>query len=240
MMMPKFEDIVEFVRDGEADPKMAKQLAQHPDGDELLKQARFVARMLKRRSGSAESSGRVAEAELADMSFEAMSLEASSDGFLQASEAEMRRQPKRSVRDLLRPYQYAVQSLGELTVAIKGKLVALAYMPSEATRDVPGKPPPGFAWGGQEKEGIEVHGSGITLSLPDSVAVGEALPIRLSHGARQMPARGQEVIFMPETGPFVRYEADDDGRLLMPVPAQAGTLRIEAGTTQFLTVKRKK
>ena len=46
MMTPKFIDVVEYVRTGEDDPEMKELLEQHPNGAALLKQARFIARLL--------------------------------------------------------------------------------------------------------------------------------------------------------------------------------------------------
>ena len=49
MMMPKFIDVIEFVKDGQSDPEMEETLRLHPDGQELLKQARFICKMLATR-----------------------------------------------------------------------------------------------------------------------------------------------------------------------------------------------
>ena len=65
-------------------------------------------------------------------------------------------------------------------------------------------------------------------------------PVRLAHGARQMPAVGRELIFMPESGPFVRFEADEEGKVQLPGPEESGTLRIDAGVIQVLRIRRKK
>jgi hypothetical protein len=55
-----------------------------------------------------------------------------------------------------------------------------------------------------------------------------------------MPAVGRKIIFMPESGPFVNSEADENGQVQLPIPEESGTLRIDAGVTQVLHVKRKK
>ena len=41
MMKPKFDDVLDYVKDGEVDPEMSELLDLDPDGQELLKQARF-------------------------------------------------------------------------------------------------------------------------------------------------------------------------------------------------------
>ena len=60
MMTPKFTDVVEFVRGGEDDPEMEALLKQHPDGRELLKQARFINKMLERKIDEWDSPGKAA------------------------------------------------------------------------------------------------------------------------------------------------------------------------------------
>ena len=57
MMKPKFDDVIEYVRAGEDDPDLKKLLELHPNGKELLKQARFICRMLERKAGKDEETG---------------------------------------------------------------------------------------------------------------------------------------------------------------------------------------
>src|SRR5210317_1547335 len=61
MMKPKFADVVEFVKDGQKDPEMEKMLSAHPDGPELLKQARFICKMLENEA-QADRGGGIAAA----------------------------------------------------------------------------------------------------------------------------------------------------------------------------------
>ena len=55
MMKPSFDDVVEYVKAGEVDPEMAEILDLDPDGQELLRQARFICKALRDRYG--ESGG---------------------------------------------------------------------------------------------------------------------------------------------------------------------------------------
>ena len=52
MMQPSFDDLIEYVRAGETDPEMQELLAGNPDGQELLKQARFICKVLQDRYGA--------------------------------------------------------------------------------------------------------------------------------------------------------------------------------------------
>ena len=66
MMKPTFDDVIEYVRTGEDDPELKKLLDHHPDGKELLKQARFICRMLERKAGKDKDKSGPAIAALED------------------------------------------------------------------------------------------------------------------------------------------------------------------------------
>ena len=53
MMKPNFDDVIEYVKAGEDDPEMEEMLDLHPDGQELLKQARFICKVLRGPHGTA-------------------------------------------------------------------------------------------------------------------------------------------------------------------------------------------
>ena len=57
MMKPKFADGAEFVRDGQKEPELEKMLSAHPDGLELLKQARFICKMLEKEAKADRGTG---------------------------------------------------------------------------------------------------------------------------------------------------------------------------------------
>ena len=77
MMQPSFDDLVEYVRAGETDPEMQELLAGNPDGQELLKQARFICKVLHDRYGASGDASNVADADAAfDDQSEALGLEA--------------------------------------------------------------------------------------------------------------------------------------------------------------------
>ena len=57
MMKPNFIDVVEYVKDGQKDPEMEKMLSAHPDGPELLKQARFICKMLEKEAKASDLGG---------------------------------------------------------------------------------------------------------------------------------------------------------------------------------------
>ena len=237
MMKPTFDDVIEYVRTGEDDPELKKLLDHHPDGKELLKQARFICRMLERKAGKdkdksgpaiaalEDSFGRMEEADLLAMEPARKAFGTAGPGW---------------ARSYIGREDTTVVELGTLEIAAEGERVALSYRPSKAVMERYGRPSLLKYMAAQSRvEGIFVRGHAIQLSLPRTVPAGERLTVHLSHGARQMPARGREVIFMPETGPFLKLKADEDGRIDMPVPEQPGTLRIDTGITELLGIRLK-
>jgi hypothetical protein len=239
MMTPKFEDVVEYVRGGADDPEMEALLDQHPDGDELLRQARFIVRMLKRAAEETDRPGIAAKREIAAANLKRAAA-VNAMRALEISSEKMSLQLSESRESFFDDDRRGDESLGTLEFSTEGERVSLSYQPSKVSMRFRGKPYPKFELPESGVEGIEIRGAGITLSLPDAVAAGEPLPVRLSHGARQMPAIGREMIFMPDSGPFVRFEADDEGKVHLPIPEASGTLRIDAGRTELLHIRVKK
>ncbi len=237
MMKPKFDDVIEYVRAGEDDPELKKLLDLSPDGKELLKLARFICRMLERRFRRERDPGGSALAALSARSDQMVELQE----FASESVGETFGFAKRRLlRHRFRREDREVVDLGTLELADEGEQVALSYAPSEQADGfissflVDSEPPKPIL------AGIHIRGATIQLALPESAPAGKLLTVHLSHGARQMPARGREVIFMPETGPFLKLRADQEGRIDFPVPESPGTLRIDTAITELLRIRLKK
>ena len=124
---------------------------------------------------------------------------------------------------------------------IEDDQVTLSYAPSTAVMDRYGKPYLIKYFAAQKDiEGIQIRGSEITISIQDSLPSGEPMPLRMTSRTQQMPARNLGLIFMPDTGPFVRFKTDKEGVVELPVPDQPGTLRIETRAPQILHIKLNK
>jgi hypothetical protein len=236
MMKPKFDDVIEYVRAGKDDPELEKQLDMHPDGKEFLKLARFICRMLEREDQQRRGGGFAALEKTAG--FEKPS-EAVHSASFSVESPESARISEGDIAQFLGAGP-DITELGTLEFAFEDERVVLSYEPAEQADEfissflVGSEPPkPTLA-------GIHIRGATITLSLPESVLAGEPLIVHLSHGARQMPARRQEAVFMPEIGPFLKLRADEAGRIDMPVPEQPGTLRIDTRITELLQIRLKK
>jgi hypothetical protein len=244
MMKPEFDDLVEYVRAGEVDPEMQELLDHNPDGQELLKQARFICKVLRDRYGESGDSGdsmNVADAdaagggslEVAAMEDEIIAAEepATRMFYQSASLREPRKPRKRRppfVGSLLASIESANQDFGVLKFTTHDERVWASYEAS------PVKKIPTSQLG---LLGLQIQSIRLNISLRESVAVDDPIVLRLSNSIRQTPSRYTELVFMPEAGPFVRFGSDDQGDAELPSPIQSGILRIETSEPHFLQIK---
>ena len=121
--------------------------------------------------------------------------------------------------------------LGMLEYAIEGEQVVLSYMPSATAIKLVAAL--------AASESIQIPARRYTLSLPHTQAADEPVVIRVAHRLNNMPAKSLNLIFMPESGPFVRLRTDSNGLLPLRLSDQPGTLRIEAPMPQLLRIQPK-
>jgi len=249
MMKSKFDDVIEYVKAGENDPEVEKMLHLHPDGQELLKQARFICKMLQRQSESTDNGDIAASFNkivgsvegVADLrSMEYLGAKRPRRTFYQEAPLSIRASQSLSISRKIKGGERDVEDLGTLELAMEGKQVALSYDPSEAvvrrTRNIKS---PRVATAQTDFEGILIHGRSLTLSVPETLASDEPVTIRVNQYIGNLPAKHLELIYMPDSGPFVRVETDDEGCAKLPMPEQSGTLRIESGIPHLLHIKLK-
>ena len=247
MMRPKFDDVLEYVKAGEVDPEMSEVLDLDPDGQELLKQARFICKVLRDRYGESGDVGIAADADMAwgDMQADAMmnleSLEPEEPKtrtFHQSAPLRPpRRKQSRSLGRILAGIDSERQDLGTLSFTVGDEHISASYQPSAVVASYAKK------FGGKTPElqlgllGVQIQSMSINISLPESIAVGDPITLQLSRSLRQMPARYLDLVFMPDIGPFVRLQSDDQGSADLPDPIQSGILRIETDESHFLQIK---
>jgi len=247
MMKPKIDDVIEYVKAGEDDRQMEKMLDLHPDGQEFLKQARFICRMLQDQAESKDTGGLAAgfgsaklESPVAMHSAESMLVR---DELTFYQEAPLRRRAKRSpsIGDMIEGEGQRSEDLGTLEFVVEVDQVVLSYEPSEAVvrRRARQSRAPKVAATQMDFEGILIHGRGYMVSVPDTLAGDESVTIRVTRNTNNLPVKNLGLIFMPDSGPFMRVETDSEGRAELPLPAQSGTLRIESGIPHHLHIKLK-
>jgi hypothetical protein len=250
MMKPKFADVVEYVKDGQEDPEMEKMLSAHPDGQELLKQARFICKMLENEAEASDVGGMAAKFRLdvaasdrrvAQM-MSAESMREPEESFAEYHSAELRaplyRKP--SIAQMIDRAGGRGEDLGTLMYEDVGERIEFSYEQSETAKSRYGEAFLSHHFRGQDKpEGLHIISKTINITVPESVAKGEPVSIRVTIGSRQRPATNKKIIFMPDSGPFEELQADNTGMLQIPGPDRPGTLRIETPILQFLHIKRK-
>jgi hypothetical protein len=232
MMKPKFEDVLDYVRIGDKDPHMEKMLQFHPDGPELLKQAKFICKMLERRAKPADDS------DLAERSDEPVpdlrkffarreSISVRDESPLAGEYfQELARQApadeSSSIDRLVEQASRSREELGTLVITVEGEQATLSFGPGKVQKDI---------------DGIQISGIGITMFLPETLASNEPLTIRVSRSGQPRPVTGLKFIFMPDRGHFVRGATNRDGIVELPMPERSGILRIDSDPPQLLYVE---
>lgn len=250
MMKSEFDDVIEYVKAGENDPEVEKMLHLHPDGQELLKQARFICKMLQRQSESTDDGDIAASLHkivggvegVSDLrSMEYLGAKRPRRTFYQEAPLSIRASQSLSISRKIKGGERDVEDLGTLELAMEGKQVALSYDPSEAvvrrTRNIKS---PRVAPAQTDFEGILIQTRGYTLSLPNALTSDEPVAIRVNQNVSNLPVKQLELIYMPDSGPFVRIKTDNEGCATLPMPEQSGTLRIESGIPHLLHINLKK
>ena len=251
MMMPKLIDVVEFVKDGQSDPEMAEMLSLHPDGQELLKQARFICKML---DNEADAKAAVGD-ELASFDMDAagpteiaaMQPEMFSSNAVESSRvfepAALMESPEysSSISRMVENIGRDGEDLGDLVFEDDGEQSLFAYEPSSFGQYKLDDPK--LTSSLQMEVGtknIRILGNNISVFVPKSVPAGERLSVRIAFGLRETPAHGFPFLYMPESGPFLELEADDNGVIELQMTDLPGTLRFDKPTPQFLHIQAKR
>jgi hypothetical protein len=251
MMMPKFIDVIEFVKDGQSDPEMEKTLSLHPDGQELLKQARFICKML---DNEADAKAAVGD-ELASLDMDADEVagtaamrseepariaERSSSSYELAARIEPPEYSS-SIRRMIEQFGREGEDLGSLVFEDDGEQSLFTYEPSSFANTKLNDPKLTSSLQLQVgTKNIRVLGNDISVFVPNSVPAGERLSVRITYGLRETPAHGFPFLYMPESGPFLELEADNNGVIELQMSDLPGTIRFDKPTPQFLHIKSKK
>ena len=232
MIKPKFEDVLDYVRAGDEDRNMELMLRHDPNGPELLKQAKFICKMLERQAKPADEGDPAPDldAPVGDLrrvfaAKESISVRDESPPAGEYFQAIARQAPadeSSSIDRLVEQASRSREELGTLVITVEGEQATLSYGPSKAQKDI---------------DGIQIPGRGITMFLPETLASNETLTIRVSRSGQQSPATGLKFIFMPDSGHFVRGGTNREGIVELPMPERSGILRIDSDPPQLLYVE---
>jgi hypothetical protein len=95
----------------------------------------------------------------------------------------------------------------------------------------------GFMSGRASTGELKIRGMGIEISAPGTQEQYEAVRLSITDTRLRIPARGLELVYMPEHGPFQKLVTDSKGVAELPMPEQPGVLRIESKVPQLLNIR---
>ena len=249
MMKPKFDDILEYVRMGEVDPEMSQLLDLDPDGQDLLKLARFICKALRDRYSDSGSDRNVANWPDIAEALHKLDMAAASEEMFSPADRDssvfkrgpglpkFRRKQPFSLRRILARIESDRQDLGTLKFTVGETQIAVSYRPSAVVASYTKEFGKKISYFQPDLPGIQIQSRDINISLPDTIAVGRQVTLQLTRRFGRVPARHLDLVFMPYTSPFVRLRSDDQGCVDLPEPIRSGILRIESGKAQFLHIQ---
>lgn len=95
----------------------------------------------------------------------------------------------------------------------------------------------------RRRQGSErrIRGGDLEITLPDPDVYVPHGQIRLEMRDVRLgiPARGLELIFMPDDGPYSRHITSSKGIVELPVPDRSGVLRLETSQPQMIRIELK-
>ena len=242
MMRPTLFQLIEYVRDGETDPLVKEALGMDKRGDRRLRQARFICKMIGRQpipKSKPEPDAISTTFFLDRIIVESMDLESQirvaeqrepEPAMFERGEVLRMRLPvgegqfpeiRRSVLRSMVPGQ----DLGSLTVSREDEVIELSLESEhEFTETASGE--------------LRIDLSDYSISMSTRFPVSESLQFRFSRGSESTPLSDVDVLFMPESGPFIRRHTDRDGVFELPLESAPGMLRVSGRDFAFLRIAR--
>jgi hypothetical protein len=154
MMDLRFEQVLEYLESGEKDPEFEQFLQVHPDGPQMLKEAKLLYELLHRQAGEDTGDDDIAGSlslSVADSVQESRAMEPAQadfdadDEFIDDNFQEISYKDVMAAGSLAQRAAGRILSLGELTISIRNATVRLSFVPalSEYSRRLdPKKFPP--------------------------------------------------------------------------------------------------
>jgi hypothetical protein len=249
-MKPKIEDLIEFVRNGEKDPVIGETVRMHPDGEELLRQARAVFELLG--SGASKKEAPPVSAQ-ESVAFLKADVEAVPDA--------IDRYAKGGVRSISRMISHASllsldsRNIGTLRIWVENDWILVTLETDKESEDsmhrVAGAGNLSVTFSARdESDGsedewqhlpIQIESRQLLISMDDRFPAKDGVVrFRVANSSVGTPCRALDVMYVPENGPFQRFQTDSKGVATLKMPAEPGVLRIESDRTEVITVKLRK
>jgi hypothetical protein len=91
---------------------------------------------------------------------------------------------------------------------------------------------------GQTSTGeLRLVGAGIEIILPGVMTEPGPIRLQVRDSRLGVPARGLELIYMPDDGPFTKISTNSKGFAELPLPEVPGVLRIESKSPQLFHIR---
>ena len=87
---------------------------------------------------------------------------------------------------------------------------------------------------------VRVRGIGIEITMPGVLSEPGPIRLRVKDTRLGVPARGLELIYMPDDGPFTKITTNSKGIVELPLPEGPGVLRIEGKPPLLFHVRLEK
>ena len=239
MMRPTMEQLIDFVRDGESDPKIADMLKFDPDANAKLLEARFIYSMIGEQSTPDMDESEVAD--VADLNnvfnMEVAGLEMESPHSPERSALRLAEPPDGNyqVPDIARSVRIAGPPGDDLgtVLAVEGEeVLELSHRPPKgAENEEPAVPT-------AESQEITIDWPPVRIRLARSHASDRPLKVRITTAEDDTPIEGAEVVYMAISGPFSRSQTNKRGVAKL-APIRDGVLRISAKHIGLLRVEKK-
>jgi hypothetical protein len=266
MMKLRFEQVLEYVEQGENDRRMKKRLQMDPDGPELLRQARLMHDMMKLRAekgapdedwagSGADSAAQFDSVEVAEVHEQMKLMLSESAASYQRDDDRMSLNDVSQLQNLAGRAAGRIREIGSIRLIHDGHRVAVSFEPDDdlsaalamrqsitptARRDLTDDDLLQFKRRRPVPNSVEVRGHDLSISVNAETTVDGTLVLRIIDRRLSAPARGLQLLFMPEEGSFVRFHTDAKGVARFSVPDCPGILRIESQQPQLLHIKIEK
>jgi len=234
MMRPTLYQLIQYVRDGETDPGLKSALEADPDSDRRLRRARFIYKMIGRQPKPSPIEPRPASFDAVDealQQFDARHLVMDRMHVVeQAFESGPRYEPEEpeplaGIRSMVMDSAVPGRDLGRLTASEQGGFVQLSLRSDHRfTETASGE--------------LRIDLSDYSISMSTRFPASEPLQLWFSDGSGSSYLSGIDVLFMPESGPFIRQRTDCDGVFALPIDLAPGMLRVSGRDFAFLRIAR--
>ncbi len=267
MMKLTFEQVVEYLESGRDDPAFEQRIDDDPDGARLREEATLFLELLQDRAAEEPDEDSSIQEFAAEPVQAAFSLADAAEDFEEVPR-EINPKTVLYTARLASRAAGRVRDLGVLEIRPRGPGYELRHYPDmqayqmrrgfddlssfmAASKEdispasIADRMPDDEFMAFRSRRGRrperQIRGANLEITLPDPAVLDRSGQIRLQLQDTRIgvPARGLELIFMPDKGPYERYVTNSKGVVELPVPGISGVLRLETPSPQMIRIELK-